>query len=281
MGAAVEHRADLHRRGVRAQHDAAVLGADEEGVHRARRVVRPDVERVEVGPLGLDLGTLRDLPAHRDEDVLDALHDRGERVPGAGGAAVVGQRDVDNLLDQDARVALLLELDLAALERLADPAAGLADALARLCALACGGSAPISRLASASAAVAGVGEPASLKRVEVGRRGDPAARASATAVSTLSWLSAATSTGRTTCWGGHAVSSCTGPSTDGRHGSGDRGADLRRGGDGAVSAVVGRGRDEASVRGSEVMTRGSRGPAYAVSVERPQQPGRDRCCSSA
>ena len=47
-------------------------------------------------------------------------------------AAARGQRDVDGLLGEDPLVALGLELGLAGGERLGDPAAGLADALAGL-----------------------------------------------------------------------------------------------------------------------------------------------------
>src|SRR5665647_349681 len=43
------------------------------------RVVGAEVERVEVEPFGLDLGTLGDLPAHGHEDVADALGDELER----------------------------------------------------------------------------------------------------------------------------------------------------------------------------------------------------------
>ncbi|GAA4963223.1 hypothetical protein GCM10023238_33260 [Streptomyces heliomycini] len=118
-----------------AQHDAGLGAApgplDEEGVGLAAgRVVRADVEGVEVEPLRLDLGALGDLVAHGHEDVLDALRQRGERVAGAGRDAVVGQRDVHGLLDQDARVALGLELGLAGGEALAHGTARLADALA-------------------------------------------------------------------------------------------------------------------------------------------------------
>ena len=72
----VQHGADLHRGGVRAQHQFR------ESVRRRRRRCPAwlragwslrEVERVEVEPLGLELGALGDLPAHRDEDVLDAL----------------------------------------------------------------------------------------------------------------------------------------------------------------------------------------------------------------
>ena len=100
-------RADLDRRGVGAQHDAAVGRLDEERVlHRARRVVRADVQGIEVEPLGLDLGPVDDVVAHRDEDVRDALHDRRQRVAGTHRVAVVRHRDVDGLLDEDALVPL-------------------------------------------------------------------------------------------------------------------------------------------------------------------------------
>jgi hypothetical protein len=83
-----QHRARLHRAGVRAQHQAGVLRGDEEGVHhRAGRVVAADVEGVEVQPLGLELRALGDLVAHPDEDVGDPVGQRGQRVPGARGAA--------------------------------------------------------------------------------------------------------------------------------------------------------------------------------------------------
>ena len=106
-------------------------GPDPEGVLQgARRVVRRHVEGVEVVPLGLDLGTLRPLVAHRDEQVGDPLHQRGQRVPGPGRDPVPGQRDVDGLLDQDPLVALLLELGLPGGQRLGHLAAGAPDPLA-------------------------------------------------------------------------------------------------------------------------------------------------------
>ena len=102
-----------------------------EGVlHRAGRVVRAEVERVEVEPLGLDERTLGDLPAHRHEDVGDALGEHRDRVPGALGPAVPGQGDVHRLLDEHPLLGLDLELGLALRQRLVHRAAGLADALA-------------------------------------------------------------------------------------------------------------------------------------------------------
>ena len=63
------------------------------------------VQGVEVEPLGLDLGALGHLPAQTDEMVLDALDQRGQRVPGAGRSAVVGQGDVNGFSGQHSHVA--------------------------------------------------------------------------------------------------------------------------------------------------------------------------------
>ena len=85
------HGADLHRRRVRAQHHLLGLAElDVERVlHRARRVPGQDVERLEVVPVVLDLGTLRDAVAHAHEDVFElALHLGDEvEVPAACGRA--------------------------------------------------------------------------------------------------------------------------------------------------------------------------------------------------
>ena len=126
-----QHGAGLHRAGVRAQHQAGVLGRDEEGVHhRAGRVVAADVERVEVQPLRLELGAVGDLVAHAHEDVGDPVGQRRERVPGAARDAVPGQRDVDPLLGQHAGVALGLELGQPGVVRLLDGEPGGVDPLA-------------------------------------------------------------------------------------------------------------------------------------------------------
>ena len=129
----VEHRADLHRGGVRAQDDTGVGRLDEEGVLLAAgRVVRPDVQRVEGQPLGLDLRALGDLPAHADEDVLDPLGDEADRVPGAERRLRAQDGEVLGLLDEDPLVALRLELALPLAEGRADAPTRLPDALARL-----------------------------------------------------------------------------------------------------------------------------------------------------
>jgi hypothetical protein len=96
-------------------------------------VVGRHVEGVEVEPLVLDLGALGDLPAHRDEHVGDPLLQRGERVPHPHRDEPGQERDVDPLLDEHPRVALLLERLAARVERLlqrppygVDPLAGVA-----------------------------------------------------------------------------------------------------------------------------------------------------------
>jgi hypothetical protein len=89
----LEHRPDLNRGSVRAQDQTGIGGVDEESVlHLTSRMVGAQVERVEVEPLGLDLGPLGDLPAHRDEDVADPLGDQLEGVTGAEPAAATRVR---------------------------------------------------------------------------------------------------------------------------------------------------------------------------------------------
>ena len=124
--AALEQRAGLHRRGVRAQHEAALGRVDVEGVlHLARRVVGVEVQGVEVEPLRLDLGTLGDLPAHARRTGRRCAGDIssiGWRRP--SGRRPVGSGDVDGLLGEDPLVALGLELGLAGGERLRRPGRG-------------------------------------------------------------------------------------------------------------------------------------------------------------
>ncbi len=96
--AALEERAGLDRRRVSAQHEVrrlrAVL-ADRSGdvervLHLARGVVHAEVQGVEVEPLRLDLGALRDLPAHADEEVRDALLQRLEGCRAPAGTRSTG-----------------------------------------------------------------------------------------------------------------------------------------------------------------------------------------------
>ena len=74
---------------------------DEEGVlHRARRVVVVEVQRVEVEPLVLELRALGDLPAHADEDVGDALLQQGSGCRAPARRRLGGGGDVDRLLGE-------------------------------------------------------------------------------------------------------------------------------------------------------------------------------------
>ena len=133
---AVQQCAHLHGRRVRTQHHAGlftVRAGDEESVlHRPGRMVGQEVEGVEVVPLGFDLRPLSDLEAHADEDVRHPLGDRGQRVPGPAGNPVVGQGDVNRLLDEDTRLVLLFQLRLARFERLVDLSPGTAHPPARI-----------------------------------------------------------------------------------------------------------------------------------------------------
>ena len=126
-----QHRARLHRAGLGAQHEVVLGRLGPEGVlHGAGRVVGPEVEGVEVEPLGLDDRALGDLPAHRHEHVGDLLVHHRDRVAGALGGAVPREGDVDGLLDEHPRLGLDLELGLALGQGLVDRAARLADPLA-------------------------------------------------------------------------------------------------------------------------------------------------------
>ena len=128
---ALEHRADLHRARVRAQHEVRLGRVDEERVlHGARRVIGVEVQRIEVEPLALDLGALGDLPAHSREDVAHPVLQQRERMPRAGREPRRQRRDVDGLGGELRGGLGLDDLGLAGGERLVDAAAGAADELA-------------------------------------------------------------------------------------------------------------------------------------------------------
>jgi hypothetical protein len=96
---------------------------EERVLHFAGRVVRLEVQGVEVEPFGFHLGTLGDFPAHAHEDVRHAVLQRGQRVAGSGPTTARGCRDVNGLLDQDAGVVLGFELSGAVRERLVNTSA--------------------------------------------------------------------------------------------------------------------------------------------------------------
>src|SRR3546814_6492308 len=64
-------------------------------VHRARRVVRREVQRLEVVPVVLDLRAVGQLVAQAAEDVGDALDRAADRMQAAARGVAAGQRDVD------------------------------------------------------------------------------------------------------------------------------------------------------------------------------------------
>jgi hypothetical protein len=164
-----QHGAGLDRRGVGAQHEV-VLGrfGPERVLHGPRRVVGPEVEGVEVEPLGLEDRALGDLPAHGHEDVGDQLRASGDGVPGALGNPVGGQGDVDGLLDQDPLRLLLLEHRLPLDQRLLHRPPGVTDALAGLLAGRRRQGADLAVGQGQRRAVTGVLDPDLLERVEVG-----------------------------------------------------------------------------------------------------------------
>ena len=129
---ALEHGAELNGGRLRPHDDATVLAAHEERVlHRARRVVGRDVERIEVEPLGFSLGPLGHLVAHRREYLGHTLHESAEGVPCPENRAPGRHRDIHGFLDEDMRVALRLECSQARLEGLADRLTGTPHTLSR------------------------------------------------------------------------------------------------------------------------------------------------------
>ena len=98
------HRPDLHRGGLGAEQQAGAGDVDVQGVlHRARGVVGGDVERLEVVPLVLDLGTLGHPVPHPREDLDDPVLDEAERMQRARARAPAGQGDVDGVGARAAR----------------------------------------------------------------------------------------------------------------------------------------------------------------------------------
>ncbi len=82
-----QHGADLHRRGLRAQHrrrQVALRGKVERVVVGAGGMMRRDVQRAEIQPVGFHVGTLGDLAAHGAEDRGNLLHGAADRVDQAG-----------------------------------------------------------------------------------------------------------------------------------------------------------------------------------------------------
>src|SRR5437868_10355197 len=96
------HRPDLHRRGVRPHEQALaqrllLLIGDDQGVLRvARRVIRREVERLEVVVVSLDLGTIGDRVSHRLEDPDDLVHGLDQGMLDANWPGDARQGDVES-----------------------------------------------------------------------------------------------------------------------------------------------------------------------------------------
>ena len=100
----VQHRADLHRRGVGAQQHLALfctaIREIERVVHRPRRMALGHVERGEVVPVVLDLGPGGDGEAHVGEDLGQFVHHLADRMDRTARGLGRGQRQVDPLARQ-------------------------------------------------------------------------------------------------------------------------------------------------------------------------------------
>ncbi len=95
-GAPLAHDVDLARRGVRAQHDAG-RGRVERVPHVARRMMRRDVEQLEVVGVGLDIARAVDLEAHLGPDGDDLPQRLRRRVQPAAGQPPAREGHVDAL----------------------------------------------------------------------------------------------------------------------------------------------------------------------------------------
>ena len=125
---AAGHRTDLHRRGVGAQQ--ATITEVEGIVHRTRGVVRREVQRLEIVPVVLDLGTIGHLVAEAREDRSDALQRARDRVQVAALGIAPRQGDVDAFGRETLRQCGLFELGLARGERGRERVADAVDAFA-------------------------------------------------------------------------------------------------------------------------------------------------------
>jgi hypothetical protein len=124
-----QHGADLHRRGVGAQHGAAAIHFRQvEGVVvLACRVVVGNVERAEIVPVALDVGAFGDGEAHGAEQGGEFFHRARDGVNaaiggGAGGGGAWRQGDVDAFGGEAGVESGRIEHDAAGFQRRLDPA---------------------------------------------------------------------------------------------------------------------------------------------------------------
>jgi uncharacterized heparinase superfamily protein len=110
---------------VRAQQAAV---AEVEGVvHGARRMVRREVQRLEVVPVVLDLRPFRQLVAQPAEDAGDALQGAGDRMQAGAVAVAARQGDVDGFGGQACIQCRVFQQRLALAQRAGQRVAGLVD----------------------------------------------------------------------------------------------------------------------------------------------------------
>ena len=76
-------------------------------------MIRRDVERIEVRPLGLGLRSFGDVVPHGDKDIGHAFHERGERMSASDGGTTHRQGDVDRFGLEHPRIPLPRENHLA------------------------------------------------------------------------------------------------------------------------------------------------------------------------
>ena len=93
-------------------------------------MVGAEVQGVEVIPLGFHFRPRRNLPAHRDEEVLDILHKPRQRVARAQGLTADRQRHVNRLGGEGALLLLSLNLLLLGAKRAPEIGAQLAHEFA-------------------------------------------------------------------------------------------------------------------------------------------------------
>ena len=91
------HHAHLHGRGVRAQQHLLGLAQlhVERVLHRAGGMTGREVERLEVVPVELDLGTFGDLVAEADEHVFELAPDPRDRMQMAAPVLAPAEREVE------------------------------------------------------------------------------------------------------------------------------------------------------------------------------------------
>ena len=164
----VQHVAYLATGSMRAQQPcfAAAVGREIEGVvHRARRMVRREVQGFEVVPVVLDLGAVGEFVTEAAEDLGDALQRTADRMQAAACGVASRQGDVDGFAGETRVEHGVVERDLACRQRVADGVAGAVDRFAGRLALVRGQSAEGLELRGDAAALAEQRDPQRFQRV--------------------------------------------------------------------------------------------------------------------